>query len=186
MSCVEIKRKKFSFYFCKCTAYYWLIFLLHSEHDVESIRAPNKCLNLVKFRGSEDVLSCQPPQRCNQYWRHDTCLARKKRRVEAAKWWKPYEADRVSSSGVQGQQVPPESLHLSTELNNFISKDSNLHIRSCENLRSHIVLLYTYILITYLSKNYRYAFWPYISSSNRLHSVELTGRWTDRDTLSLT
>ena len=60
------------------TLSYLLIFLLHSKHDDESIRAPNKCLNLVKFRGSEDVLSCQLPQQRNQYGRHDTRLAGKK------------------------------------------------------------------------------------------------------------
>ena len=64
---------------------YLLIFLLHSKHDDEFIRAPNKCLNLVKFRGSVDVLSCQPTQRCNQYGRHDTHLAGKKEELESAK-----------------------------------------------------------------------------------------------------
>jgi hypothetical protein len=78
VSCVEIKRRIASFFVFVSALPYWLIFLLHSKHDDESIRAPNKCPNLVKFRGSEDVLSCQPPQRCNRYGRHDTRLAGKK------------------------------------------------------------------------------------------------------------
>jgi hypothetical protein len=181
--CVEVKRRKALFFLNALPSR--LIFLLHSKHDDESIRAPNKCLNFIKFRGSGDeVLSCQPPERCNQYGRHDTRLASKKEELRQQSDKGHMQRMELTSSGMPGQQVPTQRLYLSTALSNFVSKDSNLHIHSCEDLRSHIIRLY--ILSTYLSKNYRYLFWPCISSSIRIQSVELTGRWTDRDMWSLT